>query len=209
MKRLVLLTVILVPSAFHAIGNLSSAGRSPVTIGPRAGRVFAAEVTSAGSEAEAPSRVIRNLYPSATPEGAREDAWRALRDQLAAWLDPFGVPEGWSPPEELLRAMVREEPLESIDKDYGTIYVQRLSFAASTANRDRLIEAYERELAGRRLLGLASILAFVLTCLAAVTGYIRADEATRGYYTNTLRLTAVAVDGAAGAAVYYAMTRLS
>ncbi len=46
------------------------------------------------------------------------------------------------------------------------------------------------------------ILAFVLVCLAALSGYIRADEATKGYYTNRLRMLAAAGVGAAGVIVY-------
>jgi transposase len=43
---------------------------------------------------------------------------------------------------------------------------------------------------------------FVLTCLAAFAGYIRADEATRGYYTNWLRALAAAGVGASGVLIY-------
>ena len=52
---------------------------------------------------------------------------------------------------------------------------------------------------------IAGVLAFVLTCLAAVAGYIRADEATWGYYTNTLRVVAVGAVGATGALIYLAL----
>ena len=44
--------------------------------------------------------------------------------------------------------------------------------------------------------------AFVLICLAAVSGYIRTDEATKGYYTNRLRMLAAAGVGAAGVVIY-------
>lgn len=212
MKRLVLLTLILVPSAFHVIGNMSSTCRPTVTMRPRGGEAYAADVArdqveAVGTTATA-TRVIRHL-PSATPDRARNDAWEALRADVAAWMSPLGVPESWSPPEDLLHALVREEPLEAIEKDYATIYIQPLVLDVSNASRQRILETYERELAGQRLLGLAGALAFVLSCLAAVAGYIRADEATRGYYTTTLRVTALAAVGAAGAAVYYAMTHLA
>ena len=52
------------------------------------------------------------------------------------------------------------------------------------------------------MLTLAGLLVFVLICLAAVSGYIRTDEATKGYYTNRLRMLAAAGVGAAGAAIY-------
>ena len=49
---------------------------------------------------------------------------------------------------------------------------------------------------------LGGTLAFVLICLGAVSGYIRADEATKGYYTNRLRMLAAAGVGAAGVFIY-------
>ena len=49
---------------------------------------------------------------------------------------------------------------------------------------------------------LGGALAFVLICLGAVSGYIRADEATKGYYTNRLRMLAAAGVGAAGVVIY-------
>ena len=49
---------------------------------------------------------------------------------------------------------------------------------------------------------LGGALGFVLICLAAVSGYIRADEATKGYYTNRLRMLAAAGVGAAGVILY-------
>lgn len=208
MKRLVLLTLILVPSAFHVIGNMSSTARPHVTLRPRTGNALIAQVAFNAAVPESTARVVRHL-PSATPQRARDDAWEALDLELSTWLSEVGVPEDWRPPRDLLHSMVREDPLEVDDRDYGTIYVQPLVLETSDANRQRLLETYERELAGRRLFGLAGVLAFVLTCLATVTGYIRADEATRGYYTNTLRVTALAAVGASGAAVYYALTRLS
>ncbi len=206
MKRLVLLTLILIPSAFHAIGSMSGACKPPVAIGPRAGRAHgeALRLVSDGASPTASGRIVRNL-PSATPERAREDAWQALRSVVRDWLAPAGVPSHWSPKDELLRAMVHAGPIEVVEKDYGTIYIQPLTLDTSTTNRDRLLEAYERDLAGHRLARLAGVLAFVLTCLAAVAGYIHADEATRGYYTNTLRVSAVAAVAAVGAALVFTL----
>ena len=72
-------------------------------------------------------------------------------------------------------------------------------FLARAAVRDR--EAYRHQEVVKRLLVLGAVLAFVLVCLAAVSGYIRADEATKGYYTTRLRLAAAAGVGAAGVIV--------
>ncbi len=45
-------------------------------------------------------------------------------------------------------------------------------------------------------------LALALVGLAVLSGYIKADEATKGYYTNRLRLAAAAGLGAAGVVAY-------
>jgi hypothetical protein len=66
----------------------------------------------------------------------------------------------------------------------------------------RFKQAHDDEVAGHRLLVLGEILLFVLAVLAALAGYIHADEATKGYYTNHLRLAAAAGIGAAGVVAY-------
>jgi hypothetical protein len=53
---------------------------------------------------------------------------------------------------------------------------------------------------------LGGTLAFILTCLAVVSGYIRTDEVTKGYYTNRLRLLAAAGVAGAGAVIYHMVT---
>jgi uncharacterized membrane protein len=72
----------------------------------------------------------------------------------------------------------------------------------SAEDRAAIIAAYQRDLVAYRLALLAGIIGFVLTCLAALAGYIRADEATRGYYTNWLRALAAVGIGASGVLIY-------
>jgi hypothetical protein len=47
------------------------------------------------------------------------------------------------------------------------------------------------------------VLAVLVLILAAVAGYIRADEWTRGYYTGRLRVLAVGAVAAGAAAVWW------
>jgi hypothetical protein len=82
------------------------------------------------------------------------------------------------------------------------MYKATLKADLSRENRTRIVRQYEREQVGGRLLKLGGALAFVLVCLASVVGYIRADEATKGYYTNRLRLATAVGLGAAGMAIY-------
>jgi hypothetical protein len=139
---------------------------------------------------------------SATEERAKADARHKLRDEVANWLDP-NVPRSWTPPGQLLDAMVFDTRIQEIQKAYGTLYEATLVVDKSPQRRTALIEVYNRELVERRMATLAGTLAFVLICLAAVSGYIRADEATKGYYTNRLRMLAAAGVGAAGVILYH------
>jgi hypothetical protein len=99
--------------------------------------------------------------------------------------------------------MVLETRIGQHVKDYGTLYVAELTVDSSPRRRASLVAAYNREIVGRRMVTLGGTLAFVLIFLAAVSGYIRADEATKGYYTNRLRMLAAAGVGAAGMIIYH------
>jgi hypothetical protein len=65
-----------------------------------------------------------------------------------------------------------------------------------------LVDVFHREQVRDRLTVLGGIFGFVLICLAAISGYIRTDEATKGYYTNRLRMLTAAGVGAGGVLIY-------
>ena len=73
-------------------------------------------------------------------------------------------------------------------------------------DRGAIIAAHQREVDARRLATLGGSLGFVLACLASLAGYIRADEATKGYYTHWLRAIAAAGAGASGVVIYQLLT---
>jgi hypothetical protein len=102
--------------------------------------------------------------------------------------------------------MVLNTRFEPVVRDYGTLYVAELEFDASPQRRAALVAAYNHELVQRRLITLGGTLAFILSCLAVVCGYIRTDEVTKGYYTNRLRLLAAAGVAGAAAIIYHVMT---
>ncbi|MFO0954570.1 MAG: hypothetical protein U0835_26090 [Isosphaeraceae bacterium] len=68
------------------------------------------------------------------------------------------------------------------------------------------MRAYRHEQTVTKLGLVGGVLALVLALLATVSGYIRADEATKGYYTNRLRVAAGAALGAAGVVAYRWLT---
>ncbi|MFI5460100.1 MAG: hypothetical protein ACHRXM_32175 [Isosphaerales bacterium] len=164
-----------------------------------------AAVASAAPVSSA-SHTVTGLI-SATEERAKAEARRKLQENVVNWLDPQ-VPASWTPPPRLLDAMVLETRIKPIVKDHGALkdtilYEAELKFDASPERRAQLVEVYNRELVERRLITLGGSLAFVLVCLGAVSGYIRTDEATKGYYTNRLRMLAAAGIGAAGVILYH------
>lgn len=159
--------------------------------------------TNVKAEAEAEGLHTVVGLVSATEERAREEARKKLDEEVSAWLEPHGIPRSWNPPRGLVDEMIRETRIKPITKDYGTVYEAELSVDMSPRRRYRLSESYQHQLVNGRLVLFAGALAFVLACLAAVSGYIRADEATKGYYTNRLRVVAAAGVGAAGMAIYH------
>ncbi len=168
----------------------------PAVAAVPAARSHAADSAPASTQIrKVPGRV------SANEERAEADARHALDQAVASWLDP-DVPADWMPPAHLVQAMVRDIRFQRVEKDYGTLFVAEIEYDASPARRSALVAQYNHEVVQRRLLTLGGGLAFVLACLAVVSGYIRADEVTRGYYTNRLRLLAAAGLGAAGVVIY-------
>ena len=142
---------------------------------------------------------------SATPERAANQAREDLRKHITNWLDPE-VPHSWKAPEQLIDSVVLNSELETVPHEFGPMYVTRLKLDKSPETRARFIKVYNHEVVGRRLVNLGGSLAFILICLAAVSGYIRADEATKGYYTNRLRMLAAAGVGAGAVLIYQMVT---
>jgi hypothetical protein len=138
---------------------------------------------------------------SATEGRAKTDARRAVVVAIREWLGP-NVSSSWAPPDRLVDSMILSVHTEPVIKDYGRLYIADFQVDTSPNRRAALVNAYNRETVRHRLLAMGGALAFVLTCLAAFTGYVRADEATKGYYTNRLRTVVAAGIGAAGVVIY-------
>jgi hypothetical protein len=166
-----------------------------------------AKVVRPAAPTPTPARTIVGLI-SAKEGTAKDEARKALRREVVQWLDPE-VPGSWTPPARIVDSMILETRIRPVVKDYGepvTLYVAELKADFSPQRRFALIEAYNGELVRHRLATLGGLLAFILICLGVISGYIRADEATKGYYTNRLRMLAAAGVGAAGTIIYHLVT---
>ena len=163
---------------------------------------------------------------SASEERARQDLRKAVEREVADWL-AADAPPTWKPPARAIDAMVRGAHVQQVTRslkpstgefapeaeapptadmpgldDLYTLYRAGQLVDFSPARRARLVEMYHHDLATWRMQRLGGGLALALVGLVMLTGYIRADEATKGYYTNRLRLAAAVGLGAAGVAAY-------
>jgi len=152
-------------------------------------------------------RVIKGRL-SATEERALADNRQAIEREVAEWLGP-DVPRSWKPPKAMVDGLIRTAHVEPIPRDLGIPVLSefRLVYQAGSvvdlgpARRERIIAAFNRDLVTRRLGLLGGGLGLALIGLAGLAGFIRADEATKGYYTTRLRLLAAAGVGAASVAL--------
>ena len=142
---------------------------------------------------------------SATEERAVSDARAQLLMKLPGLLDS-SVPREWSVPKRLVDSMISETKVVPVERDYGTLYQATMLVDASPHKRAEVASAYRHEQVLKRLAILGGLLTFVLVCLGTLSGYIRADDATRGYYTNRLRLASAVGVGAAGTVIYQMLT---
>lgn len=141
---------------------------------------------------------------------AKADLEPRIQSLVKQWLTP-DVPRTWNAPRELVDGMERDlfvEPRErETSKDLFSemvpfLYVAGARIELTQDHRSRIVEAYQHQLVRQRLITLGGGSAFLLACLLGLSTYIRADERTKGYYTNRLRLMTVASVGVAGAVIY-------
>lgn len=236
MKRLVLLSLLMIPATVQTFEGMACLGDEPgglpsISVAPPVppvppvppalpdgtavrvwrlpdGRPLTASVPALPA-AESTSSPFREVVgdPMATPVRAEQDLGSKIDRTIGDWLAAAGIPRSWSPPKTVARDL-RATPtvVETIEKEYGTLYRAQCRLDLSAIRQAQVLGVYNHQVAGRRLGWLGVILGFVLFCLATLAGYIRADEATRGYYTNRLRLAAAGAVGAAGAIIYQMLT---
>ncbi len=224
MKRLILLALVLTPLALLSVDRLMCPGYCggdartadlafsfpepprpplpPPLPTPPAPPTIPAVATDAPPADEA----VRNVQSALM---ANEDrALASLREQIEVavsdWLADAGIPRTWKAPRSLIDPMIqgRPEVFLAAQRDYGDLYQAEVPVAFRRDQKARFVETFRQEVATRRLGQLGGVLTFILACLAILAGYIRTDEATRGYYTTRLRLLAAAGLGAAGVVLY-------
>ncbi len=130
---------------------------------------------------------------------ALEAAQRELTGQLAKKIPSLR----WTPSIEYIDERVKEV-LPTEDKvEVDGRQMQGVSLLELSGDDYLEIEHLDQHMRrDQRQLFLGRIVATIVTICAAVAGYLRLDEATKGYYTNLLRLGSLAVIGTVGAGVW-------
>jgi type IV secretory pathway VirB10-like protein len=158
------------------------------------------------------SRVLVGQISSTEPK-AKAELRQKLDAEVKTWL-AGDVPPSWKPPTRSIDAMIQSTYVEpedtkvegiskELDETYTTLYRAGALVDFSQSRRAQLLKIYDREVVRERMIKGGGLLAFVLITLGGIAGYIRADEATKGYYTNRLRMLAAAGVGGAGVALYH------
>ncbi len=141
----------------------------------------------------------------------REEATGDVMDRAAAAAREFiGQADSraiasWDVPAWLLHDHVLREPpyVEEVDWTYGPMYRAYVLLDFSPEKRELLLGHWRESLTSRRLGQVGAGLGFAVLCLATLLGYLRLDDATKGYYTGWLRTGVVAVVGGSAAAIYH------
>jgi hypothetical protein len=147
----------------------------------------------------------------ATELQAKQEAINNGRETLMEYLASQGFSREWQPSNDFMQGMATWNPIkEQEDDDKAGVDLQveglkaqgwSVHFVLKSNDLDSLV-AQEREYRSEQRMGmLGKGLAGLVALLAAVAGYFRLEEATKGYYTAWLRAGAIAFVGAAGAAL--------
>jgi hypothetical protein len=133
---------------------------------------------------------------------AQQKAWEQVCDYLASQNPPihWRPDVGWVS-KHLVKARPPGKVVDTDDPVLGKAYLRTLTVEVGEKDYARVVELDRQELMKQRQLLLARVLAGLVALLVAVVGYLRLDEATKGYYTLWLRLGAVSLVAGVGLAL--------
>jgi hypothetical protein len=156
---------------------------------------------------------------SASEDRAKQDLRQTVERAVSDWI-AADVSPTWKVPSDVLDSMVQGSYTQELTKNLietgagsalsgapgvdglYTLYRSGQQLDFSTGRKAQIVGMYHQDLANRRLQRIGGGLVLALAALAVFSGYIKADEATKGYYTKRLRVLAAAGLGVAGAVAY-------
>lgn len=148
----------------------------------------------------------------ATPPESVDDALRQAAEEARQYLQQAAPrPVRWEVPVSYVQDhLVRDQFVTEVNWEAEGVdsppfaepmFQTHLLLELTPKQRDALLGMWQEDVLVERIRWLAAGSAFVLVLLATLAGYLRLDEATRGYYSGRLKLAAVAVVGVAGVAL--------
>ncbi len=140
-----------------------------------------------------------------TPKDAEADAVDRACNSLA---EEFHL--GWTPAPDFLleKKMVRfgekSEKASEIAKEFGgRIHVVQMTLEINGEQERELRQLARQQLMKERQKGSLLFLMGAACLIAVVGGYLRLEEATKGYYTRLLRMAAVGIVSVIAAGLWY------
>lgn len=143
--------------------------------------------------AETPGKPIRTFDVTGygeTYEDAYDRALKEAQEQLTVFLAAQDPTLDWRPPLAFVRTLVHGQPEEGTKdlEKLGTLREVKLHLTLSAGEVRHLQEKAVEHRSAQRMLALGKVLVGLVVLFAAVAGYFRVEEATKGYYTAWLRL---------------------
>jgi hypothetical protein len=143
-----------------------------------------------------------NSFFGTSAENAKQLAIEDGQRELVSWLRKENLK--WTPSLEFVQQHISNQEVTPNKTDVrGTPMTEvKLLIEVMDSDYQEILNSERQIRRDDRQLLLARILATIVTVCAAISGYLRLDEATKGYYTNLLRLGSLAVVSAVGAGLW-------
>jgi hypothetical protein len=140
-----------------------------------------------------------------TVQDGNEVALDSAREEVEDYLARQSPPVHWKPSRDWVDknlVKTRHQEVKNHDEPLlGDGYDVTLKLEVGPKQYREILENDRQERVQQRELLLARVLAGLVALLVAVVGYLRLDEATKGYYTLWLRLGALGLVGGVAAAL--------
>jgi hypothetical protein len=137
-----------------------------------------------------------------TPQDADQHALEKARDRVEEYLTSLEPAITWKPTKDYVETLVKERPA-AVGKKFesGDGFECTLKLAIDPKHFREIQELDRQERVQDREMLLGKVLAGLVAVMVAVAGYFRLEEATKGYYTNLLRVAAFGLVAAVGLAL--------
>jgi hypothetical protein len=192
-------------ATLFGIGLLTLGLRSQSTADPVARPVRAAAASKiANPPTSKPTWSVAGGWEGSSFE-AQQSALEAARVEVIAFLRSQHPPNNWTPSRDYVQTYLVKTPwkeeakpiLDEKGEPLGTAYQVQIQVEITPSALQDMEARGQACRVQNRMLGLGKVLLALMALLAVVTGCLRLDERTKGYYTRWLTLGAVGLVGLA------------